>query len=45
MCIMEYLEVLEHQNIEKQKPEYWIMFWNNLLAVKWADRSEFEHTD
>jgi len=21
------------------------MFWNNLLAVKWADRSEFEHTD
>ena len=41
MCIVEHLEVLEYARIFILKPEYRILFRNNLLGAKWAERSEF----
>jgi len=35
---MEHLEVLEHSGIFISNPEYRILFRNNLLGAKWADR-------
>ena len=40
MCILEHLEVLEHSGIFISNPEYRILFRNNLLGEKWADRAE-----
>jgi len=40
MCIMEHLEVLEYSGIFISNPEYRILFRNNLLGAKWADRPE-----
>jgi len=37
---MEHLEVLEYSVILISNPEYRILFWNNLLGAKWADRAE-----
>jgi len=45
MCVIEHLEVLEYSGIFILNPEYRILFWNSLLAVKWADRPEFENAD
>jgi len=40
MCIMEHLEVLEYAGIFISNPEYRILFRNNSLGAKWADRAE-----
>ena len=40
MCIMEHLEVPKYSAIFISNPEYRILFQNNLLAAKWADRLE-----
>jgi len=40
MCIMEHLEVPKYSGIFISNPEYRILFQNNLLAAKWADRLE-----
>jgi len=40
MCIMEYIEVPEYSGILSSNPEYRILFRNNLLGAKWADRTE-----
>jgi len=42
-CIMEHLEVLENSWIFISNPDNRILFRNNLLGVKWADRAEFEN--
>jgi len=34
MCVIEHLEVLEYSGIFILNPEYRILFWNSLLAVK-----------
>jgi len=40
MCFMEHLEVLEYSGIFISNPEYRILFRNNLLRAKLADRAE-----
>jgi len=40
MCIMEHLEVPESSANFISNPEYRILFRNNLLGAKYADRAE-----
>jgi len=40
MCITEHLEVPEYSGIFIANPEYQILFRNNFLGAKCADRAE-----
>jgi len=42
---MEHLEILEYSGIFISNPEYRILFRNNFLGSKRADRAEVENAD